>query len=228
VLDVQKYDDEGALISVSENKEFPIFLIPKTDEPRIQSEPRYLEVFKGKAYYACLKYDGTSSSFLLDQEKKDDLWVCSRNKLLPKAKKDAYCQIAEKYKLLEKLLKNPDLAIQGEVYGPGIQKNPFEIKDKCLAVFTIYSLSQKRCFDYEEMVEICKKLDLPVVEVVDKGDNFDYDIDGLLEKAKGCYGSTKNPREGIVYRLAKYWDSPTCRASFKVINNEYLIKNAKK
>ena len=90
ILDVQKYDDEGALISVSENKEFPIFLIPKTDEPRIQSEPRYTDVFKGKAYTACLKYDGTSSSFLLDQENKNELWVCSRNKLLSKSKKDTY------------------------------------------------------------------------------------------------------------------------------------------
>lgn len=228
VLEVYKYDDEGALISVAENNEFPIYVIPKTDEPRIQSEPRYLEVFKGKPYIACLKYDGTSSSFLLDRQSMKDLWVCSRNKLMSSAKKDQYWQIADKYKILDKLLKNPDLSIQGEIYGNGIQKNPFEIKDKRLAVFTIYSLSQKRCFDYEEMVEICKKLELPVVEIVDRGDSFDYDIDGLLEKAKGLYGTTKNPREGIVYRLAKNWDSPTCRASFKVINNEYLIQQAKK
>ena len=77
-------------------------------------------------------------------------------------------------------------------------------------------------------MEICKKLDLPVVEVIDRGDSFTNDFDGLMDKAKGVYGVTKNPREGIVYRLSKYWDSPTCRASFKVINNEYLIQLAKK
>ncbi len=228
VLDVMKYDDEGVLLSVQENQEFPIHLIPKTDEPRIQSEPRYLEVFKGKPYFACLKYDGTSSSFMLDQETKNDLWVCSRNKLIPASKKDNYWQIAEKYKLLDKLKKHPDLAIQGEIYGTGIQKNPFEIKEKRLAVFTIYSLTQRRCLDYDEMSEVCKGLELPVVEVIEKGDNFDYDIDRLLENTKGFYGNTKNPREGLVFRLQKYWDSPTCRASFKVINNDYLIKAGKK
>ena len=228
ILDVQKYDDEGVLLSVQENMEFPIHLIPKTDEPRIQSEPRYLEVFKGRPYIACLKYDGTSSSFMLDQDTKDNLWVCSRNKLIPASKKDNYWQIAEKYKILEKLLKNPDLAIQGEIYGQGIKKNPFEIKDKRLAIFTIYSLTQKRCLDYDEMTEVCKSLDLPVVEAVEKGDKFDYDIDQVLEKAKGFYGNTKNSREGLVFRLQKYWDTPTCRASFKVINNDFLIKPSKK
>ena len=229
VLEVGKYDDEGKIISAKENKEFPISVVPKTDEPRIQSEPRYLEVFKGKSFVASLKYDGTSGTFLLDPTNKKDLWVASRNKLVAKGKQGGeYWAIAEKYKLAQKLQKFPDLAIQGEVYGAGIQKNPFKLKEKRLAVFTIKSLSLNRCLDYDEMVETCKELDLPYAEAIVRGDNFNFSLDELIELAKGKYQDTENEREGLVFRLAKYWDTPCIRASFKVINNDYLIQNAKK
>lgn len=229
ILDVGKYDDEGKIISSRENKEFPISIVPKTDEPRIQSEPRYLEVFKGKAFVATLKYDGTSGTFLLDPKNNKELWVASRNKIVGKGKEGGqYLAIAEKYKLAEKLMKFPDYAIQGEVYGAGIQKNPFNIKEKRLAVFNIKSLSQNRCLDYDELVEACKILELPYAEAVLRGDSFNFTVDELLEIAKGKYKDTENNREGIVFRLAKYWDTPGIRASFKVINNEYLIQHAKK
>ena len=227
-IDVKKYDDEGKLISAKENKEFPISIVPKTDEPRIQSEPRYIDTFKGKAYVATLKYDGTSSTFLLDPINKKELWVTSRNKLLEKGKKESntYYYVANKYKLAEKLAKFPEYAIQGEVYGPDIQNNPFMIKDKQLAVFNIMSLTQNRCLDYDEMVDVCKEMGLPYAETVERGESFNYTIDELLEKAKGVYVGTQNNREGLVFRLAKFWDTPGIRASFKVINNDYLqIKN---
>ncbi len=229
-MNVRKYDDEEKLMSVKENKEFPIYLVPKSDEPRIQSEPRYLEVFKGKPFVATLKYDGTSSTFMIDPTNNKELWVASRNKLLEKGKKESgsYYSIADKYKIAQKLAKFPDYAIQGEIYGAGIQKNPLMVKDKHLAVFTIYSLSQNRCLDYDEMIEACNKLELPYVEAVFRGDNFNFSVEELLEKVKGVYKNTENPREGLVFRLEKYWDTPSLRASFKVVNNDYLLKNAVK
>lgn len=226
VLEVKKYDDDNKLQTVKENKEFPIYLAPKTDEPRIQSEPRYLEYFKGKPYVATLKYDGTSGTFLLDPEKKQNLWVCSRNKLLDKGVKGSgvYFEIAQRYKIAEKLLKLPNYAIQGEVYGVGIQNNPLKIKTKQFSVFTVVNLVENRCLDYDEMVDFCKELDLPYVIAIERGDSFQYSIEELLEKSKGFYEGTENAREGLVFRLEKFWDTPGLRASFKVINNEFLLK----
>jgi hypothetical protein len=56
----------------------------------------------------------------------------------------------------------------------------------------------------------------PVEEV---GDSFgDYTISDLLEKSKGKYPNSKYQREGLVYR------SQDQKVSFKVINNEFLLK----
>ena len=229
-LNVKKYDDDGQLLSVQENKEFPIYLVPKTDEPRIQSEPRYIDIFKGKPYVATVKYDGTSSTFMLDPTNEKNLWVASRNKLLVKGDKDpgGHFAIADKYKIMKKLELFPNYAIQGEIYGPGLMKNPLNVKDKKLAVFTIYDLKENRCLDYDEMADACVKLDLPCVQTFERGVNFDYNLEELLEKSKGVYEGTENPREGLVWRLERFWDTPTVRASFKVINDNYLIKKNKK
>ena len=223
ILEVTKYDEEVKMNQNIENGEFPIFLIPMTDELRAQSEPRYLDLFKDKAYVATLKYDGTSSSYVLNPNDKDELWVCSRNQIVDPKKKNDYWKIAEKYKIKEKLQQFPDYAIQGEIYGPGIQKNLLGMKDKTLAVFTVFSISQKRCLDYDYMVEVCKKLDLPYVQVIQRGDSFNYKLEELFEMVKGNYEGTTNQREGIVFRLAKNWYTPNLRASFKVISNDYLL-----
>lgn len=229
VLNVKKYDDDGQLLSVQENKEFPIYLVPKTDEPRIQSEPRYIDIFKGKPYVATIKYDGTSSTFMLDPTNEKNLWVASRNKLLVKGNKDAgHFAIADKYKIMKKLEKFPYYAIQGEIYGPGLMKNPLNVKEKRLAVFTIYDLKENRCLDYDEMADACVKMELPCVQIFERGDNFNYTLEELLEKSEGEYEGTENPREGLVWRLQKFWDTPTVRASFKVINDNYLITKNKK
>ena len=157
LLDVTKYLEEEEIEDVKENNAFPKFLIPITDEPRIQSEPGYMKLFEGKEYVATLKYDGTSSSFVLNPEDSNELWVCSRNTLKDPKKKDDYQKIATKYKIKEKLMKNKHLAIQGEIYGPKIQKNLLGIKENTLAVFNIYDLNRKRCLDYSELVETCEK-----------------------------------------------------------------------
>ena len=119
-LNVKKYDDDDQLLSVQENKEFPIYLVPKTDEPRIQPEPRYIDIFKGKPYVATIKYDGTSGTFMLDPTNENNLWVASRNKLLVKGAKDVggHFAVADKYKIMKKLELFPNYAIQGEIYGP--------------------------------------------------------------------------------------------------------------
>lgn len=227
VLDVTKYDIDEAAQRV-EDGEFPIHVMPFTDEPRVQSEPRYLELFKGKPYIATIKYDGTSASYVLNPDDPDELWVCSRNKMVDPKKKNDYWKMAEKYNIKEKLQKFPDYAIQGEVYGPGIQKNLLGVKDKMLAVFNIYSLSEKRSLDYDELVEFCKNIDLPYVIVLERGDSFNYTIEELLELVRGNYEGTENQREGIVVRLANHWYTPNMRASFKCISNDFLCGELKK
>jgi RNA ligase (TIGR02306 family) len=197
----------------------------KTDEPRIQSSPKLIEEFKGKPYYATLKYDGTSSTFFMDYEKDKEFYICSRNQRRPYDITDVYSRIADKFKIKEILEKDKGrYAIQGEIYGPKIQNNPFKRKDLDFAVFNVYDYVNKRYLDYEEILTYCKDNSLPYVQVMVEGDNFEFDLNKLKELSKGNYPETENPREGLVFRLKTSWSGNNYRASFKIINDDFLLQ----
>lgn len=204
---------------------FPSDIIPKTDEIRIQSEPGLIEELKGKEYYITVKVDGTSSTFYRHNDK---FGVCGRNWEHKLESQNAYLDIAKKYDLQNKLnALGKNLAIQGEICGPGIQKNPLLLKELELFVFSIYDIDNKRYLDLMEFISIAGELGLqtvPFEETVNQG--FNYTIEQLLEKAKGKYKSGKN-REGIVIRPIKeaYSEVLKGRLSFKVVNNDYLLKD---
>jgi RNA ligase (TIGR02306 family) len=201
---------------------FPIQIIEKTDEPRIQSSPSLINEFTGMAYYATLKYDGTSATYLIDDN--GEFWICSRNQRREYTVGDVYSTAADVFKIKEKLMNSKTkYAIQCEIYGPNIQKNPLNINKLQIAIFNIKNLDENKHLNYEELIQACKELDLPMVEVIDIGDDFQYSIQDLKIKSKGNYPNTNNPREGLVFRLQKDWHIGK-RKSFKIINDDFLIK----
>ncbi len=259
-LGITKYEppDEQTMQSQGKVKtsSFPTHLgFSKTDEPRIQSSPAILQLFKGKKWYATIKYDGTSSTFLINPENPSELIVCSRNQKIGKPQKivetneevpekkeqtveeqmadeqeaiekskNVYWLVAHRYKLFEVLSKFPHLVIQGEIYGPSVQGNKLNSKDLRLAVFTMYDLVEKRYCIMKELIDNCRTMGLEMVKIDDSGDCFDFTKDVLLNKAKGKYQGTKNDREGLVFRLQESTYVDGERASFKVINNDFLEK----
>jgi RNA ligase (TIGR02306 family) len=205
---------------------FPSHIIEKTDEPRIQSEPKYLSIFEGKAYYATLKYDGTSGTYFVHPED-NEFYICSRNNKRDYTPGDVYSDTADAFKLKEILGEVKRYAIQCEIYGPSIQCNPLNTNKINIAVFNIFDLVDKRYLEYEEFVKVCNELGLPMVEIVEEGESFSYTMDELKLKSKGTYPGTKTPREGLVYRLKKEWRADFKRHSFKVINDDFLLGKKK-
>lgn len=229
IIGVKKYEEEEDFQADKGGKqsEFPKNIIEKTDEPRIQSEKKYLDIFKGKPYYAALKYDGTSATYFVDPNNLEEFYACSRN-LRKLGADEFYNKVAEKYQIPEKLRKMKGrYAIQCEIYGPKILKNYLEAKEIKLVVYTIKDLIDSRFLDMEEMIQLCKEMDLKMVEIVEMGDSFNYTLAELKEKSKGKYPNTKNPREGLVFRLQKDWHKYR-RCSFKIINDDYLLIKDKK
>ena len=229
LIGVLKYEEEEDFQADKGGKsiEFPKNIIEKTDEPRIQSEKKYLEIFKGKPYYATLKYDGTSATYFVDPNNLEEFYACSRNQRKLGAD-EFYNKVAEKYQIPEKLKKMKGrYAIQCEIYGPKILKNYLEAKEIKLVVFTIKDIIDPHYLDLEEMIQLCKEMDLKMVEIIEMGDSFNYTLAELKEKSKGKYPNSKNPREGLVFRLQKKWRSYG-RSSFKIINDEYLLLKDKK
>lgn len=198
--------------------------VPKTDEIRVQSAPGVLDELRGHPYVITQKYDGTSATFLIDPDD-GSFHACGRNwSILPGD--NCYWSVAARFGVEERLrAQGGRYAIQGEVCGPGIQKNPLGLAQLSLFVFNAYDLVENRHLDHEALVALTTALELPRVEVLEEGEAFGHDQASLLALAEGLYPGTRNEREGVVIRPRRGLHSPTLggRLSFKAISNRYLL-----
>jgi RNA ligase (TIGR02306 family) len=228
LLDIEKYEPPIPAQIVGDARSFS-WPISKTDETRVQSDDEYgfIERLTGKPYYISLKLDGTSSTFLIDP--KDETYhVCGRNYSYKENDSHNFWMLSKKYNIEQGLRdfweKGHRLALQGEVVGPGIQKNPLGLSHHDLYIFNVVDIrsGQKLCLD--KSLIVTDQLGLKFVPIVDKGSSFGYTKSDLLEMAKGKYkthfSSAKDSqdREGIVIR------SICGEVSFKAINNDFLLK----
>lgn len=202
---------------------FPAF-IPKTDEERIQNIPWVLERYQNEIFYVTEKIDGTSVTFYFNNNK---FGVCSRNLELKEDDKNLYWQIARKYKIEEKLSQlNQNIAIQGEIIGPGIQKNKYKLNEHKLYIFSGYDIDNQKYLDFNELRKIAGLFSLDIVPIIETNFKLPNTIEKLLEYSN--FNSVLNPnipREGIVIRsIREIKDYKLKRLSFKAINNEFLLK----
>ena len=198
---------------------FPIY-IPKTDQPNFQAVPEMVEVMRNGrlAWTASGKVDGTScTAFLHDGE----FGVCSRN-WQKVDDGNIYYEMAKKYHV-EAVLRDIffDAAIQFEIVGPGIQKNPLGLTEVEIRVFDVYDISAKEYLDFDTMSLVCFNR-LPRVDEVASGlsSSFPQTDEELRALAIGKYPAG-GQREGVVIRpmYTTYVDGE--RISFKVLNMEY-------
>jgi len=195
-------------------------LVPKTDEMRVQAVPQVLEELRGHPFVATVKMDGTSSTFVMVD---GSLHACGRNHSVAEGE-NLYWYVAKKHRLAD-VLAGSSLAIQGEIVGPGVQKNPVGLKDKSLFVFNLYDTRTGEHLGDAAMRDFCARHALTPVPVAFEGARFDETVDSLLAKAEGTYEGTKNQREGIVLRPVTAMRSTVLggRLSFKAISNRYLL-----
>lgn len=198
--------------------------VPKTDEPRIQSNPGLLDEIRGLPWVGTLKCDGSSVTFGVDKLN-SRFMVCSRNWGLKKGDNAAWAMV-KKYDLEMSLTVMPGVVIQAELVGPGIQGNRLGLTSHEIRVFNVFDQFRGVYLDHESMTDVCKVLSLPVAPVLYSGESFGYNQDELLALAEGKYPGTDNEREGIVIRPVKEMRSEVLggRLSFKVISNKFLLK----
>jgi len=225
-LDVGKYEPPGD-VGGEVKGAFPGY-VPKTDEPRIQAVPELIAEMNGHLCYVSVKIDGTSGTWSnLDGE----IDVCSRNLSLLDSEDNYFWRMYRKYGIDKILAQEGNIAIQGEVAGPKIGKNPGGLKEVQMFVFNVFDIKTHGYLDFKDMVAFCIKHGLQTVPVIRDDWVFDADsVDAMLEMAKGKYPGTSTDREGIVIRPVVETHSEVLkgRMSFKVVNNDYLLKNEEK
>jgi len=210
--------------------------IPTTDETRLQSMPEFIDAFRGKPYYITTKLDGTSCTVYV---KGGAVGVCGRNdEYKEDPQTSSMWEWVYRTGLKDRLISlGEDIALQGEFCGAGIQKNRLKLKELSLFIFDIVKLDDggKRA-GLKEIQSLCEKLQIDMVPVEEAGDDFNYTVDELLQKASGKYASGLD-KEGIVVRTQDMGSAAfkvtkedgttgdaVRRLSFKVINNDFLRK----
>lgn len=237
ILDVMDGDDVTELLGVVKYEiqvpaqlagtvkgNFPGFL-HKTDEMRIQAVPDVLARHTGKVFHITEKVDGSSMTVYLHE---GTFGVCSRNLDLTETEGNAYWKLARELDLENKLksLGGGEWCLQGELIGPGVQKNKLGLDKLHFAVFNVYNIATGEYLPAPEFVRVVNGLGLMTVPVLEIDHVLTEDIPALV--ALSIAPSVLNPkvqREGIIFRpLVEEFDKDLGRLSFKVINPEFLLK----
>jgi len=203
-------------------KGFPSW-IRKTDEERIQTIPKILERYSEEVWEVSEKLDGTSATYGIRRNgPRKEFVICSRNHELDD-KDNHYYEMAQKYSIKDIVLsylgkdKNvKKIVIQGEIIGPGIQKNKYNLKEKDLYIFNIIVNDIK--MSRAELIELCILSGLKHVPYLFKEKKIGSVEEAIALSIGTSFLCSRN-REGIVCRLKN--DPWT---SFKVINPNFLLE----
>lgn len=216
-LNIQKWEaPEQAGTNSQAKGSFPHFL-RKTDQERVQNIDN-IEQYHGHSFEITVKVDGSS---LTAYHHNGENGVCSRNIDLKEVEGNAFWDIVKKEQLHEKIISTGrNLAFQGELLAPNIQKNYEKRAKPEFYCFSVFDIDSQQYLLPKERVSLCKELNIPHVKVVESNFMLKHTKDELLEMAEGVGmfdGVTK--REGLVFK------SNNSSFSFKVVSNSYLLKN---
>lgn len=240
----------GSFVPRSGGK-FPSFF-PKTGETRIQNKFSAVQENKNRMFEVTRKYHGMSISFyakLADdltffERTKLTLanWfgfsmkpiyrygVCSHNvELKLNCIGNTFVDFANNSGIMQMLANYvesnpvlPEIALQGEICGPGIQDNHHGLDEITVYIFNIFDIKENSYLLPEERSELFEKI------VTDKDSLIkealvefyttvgDRTVDEILALGEFTLPSGK-PNEGFV------WKAMTCDFSFKAISNEFLL-----
>lgn len=235
---------------------WPQFLV-KTDETRVQGlRDKVLEQMHGVEMYVTEKLDGSSMTVFVKGKEfgvcsrnllvYSSTWLqttwlqklAKRFKFLQKwvevptfDPKSHFVKTALKLEEQMRILQkdhNNDFAVQGEIIGPGIQKNKYELLDFEFWIFNVYNITHEKFCDFHEMQAISLRLNTQHVPILRTDFKFlpEHTSDYWVKESIGTSALNKKvQREGIVVRSMEEKDIVGHgRCSFKAINPKFLLK----
>lgn len=191
---------------------FPLKWAPKTDSERIQNLGKNLDQILEGNWFATEKIDGSSTTFVNTDE---GVIVASRNWIV--GENDFRYRILNDLNLLEGL--PVGWAVQGEVFGEGIQNNPLRIKGQSFKAFSLYD--NGKFVPYGQWPENLVKHRVPTLDL-----EMPTTIEGFVSqvyKKKSTINPQRNA-EGVVWHGDRTYMFLGNRSTFKAINNDYLAR----
>ena len=211
---------------------WPSHICSKTDVERIQNMPFLLG--DEREFIATEKIDGSSATFAAERGRfgKISYWVCSRNVVFKDYNQPCYYdsniyhEMYQKYgirDILTRMLKDlnvDNIAIQGEVYGDGVQKRDYSLTGGKHRLMVFHIVSNGKKFPMERVESLCEAYGLPHVPILDSSYHIPSDIDELRAYVEGAPSKLDGkPREGIVF-----YDKETGQTYTKFVSPNYLLK----
>ena len=236
ILEITKYEPPiPACLGGDTKGPFPPFMV-KSDETRVQVLQALLDKYNGVKCYYTEKVDGSSYTTFLNN---NEFGVCSRNTELSETDNNSLWKLTRKFDIENKLRNlGKNLALQGEIYGEGIQSNKYQIKGQNIRFFNVFNIDNQRYYNFDEFINFIESLGLETVPILSTDFVLTNNIDELVELSKGktVVDNGDGPREGIVIRplvelqdfditILNDFDLVNGRVSFKAINPEFLLKH---
>lgn len=198
---------------------FPSFM-PKTDQERAQNlVTEIAESFaNGDQYEVTIKLDGTSCTMY---HNKGESGVCSRNLELKVNEENADNTLVKLFNKFASRLEayGRNIAVQGEVMGPGVQGNRENLKDHEFFVFDIFDIDKQEYLSGDQKLDVIRSIGfthVPVLEDLSFTVLPSGDVGELLKVAEGP-SINHHVREGLV------WKRLDGKFSFKTIANNFLL-----
>jgi len=204
--------------------------LPKTDETRVQNIRNLEKHIANRYLYATEKLDGQSFTMYYNHNEKAGLFkkgvggVCSRNIHYPFRCDNNWWNYAVDsgdYNRFENYCKTSgkSLALQGELIGPGIQGNKYNLSTNEMYAFNVWDINKQKYLNLEEKLIVLSEVGIVHVPFLSDPNDLTTPKE-FLEFADGpsLFVSTEHPREGVVIRD---WDDDGF--SFKAISNQFLL-----
>lgn len=232
LLNIQKWErapdtrsSEGFKANGKPKGSFPE-RIHKTDQERVQNIKRELReaIESGERFEVTEKMEGSSMTVY----KIDGVFgVCSRNIDLTRQSGNSFWDLAIRLNLEEKMTNYDNIALQGELVGPGVQGNIYGLTQHEFLMFDVFDVEEGKYVLPPLRYTIGDELDLyhaPILHFSPTLKELGLEtMDNVIDFADGDsdfpHGTTGLPvkREGLVFK------STTRDFSFKAISNAYLL-----
>jgi hypothetical protein len=247
------------------NGSFPTESAIKTDETRIQTL-NYLfdEKYRGMKLYVTEKIDGQSVTFVYnkgrfiissrnvkqyDQPIKKAIKELKPGNAVKLGKLSKFIEVACVYEMPKKIadwlkynrasrIENECLTIQGELAGPGIQKNKLGLNTCNVFIFNLFNPKIKKYYIWEIIKEFSDFSGIPTVpfkEYTSFTWNNVAEMEAyVMEDFEGSLYPKDQPREGLVFRaITNFSDLYLPEAakeqngcfSWKCINPKFVLNN---
>lgn len=205
-----------------ERSPFPKNLVPITDEERIQNIPGTLTKYLGKEFVVSYKLDGSSITIIHQKV----LWkskyrICSRRFELHDKNND-WVRVFKSTNFdlhIQKLVKffnTNDIIVQGEAIGR-FNGNHHNLREDEIRAFSIYVKGER--IPQKKLIDVCRANNIPYCPLY-KNIVLNHSMSEILNMSE--LKDALNPlaeAEGLVWRCVDD------NFSFKVVNNNYLIRH---